>query len=252
MIPGFPDDPLRENPMNDEDKTANQLQPRKSGRLHPVFVTVAGGDDEQRAALKAVLNQINELDIQFVGVEATSGKRAERAVILMTILDRGNQDGWRRELRTRNPNQQFTSVVALVSDPSPASLRAALRAGADDVLGMPPVPEQAFHTLLRMSEQSRLGEGIHEKMVCSLVSVSGGVGVSHLTVSLALAIHRLFAKRTAIMELDLQAAPLAVLLNVEAEHTISELADPTTTIDSIRLESVLCKHESGLYWLEAQ
>ena len=32
-------------------------------------------------------------------------------------------------------------------------------------------------------------------MVCSLVSVSGGVGVSHLTVSLGLAMHRLYEKR---------------------------------------------------------
>ena len=40
----------------------------------------------------------------------------------------------------------------------------------------------------------------------------------------------------------LQAAPLAVLLNLEPEHSISELADPTSAIDSIRLESVLCKH----------
>jgi Flp pilus assembly CpaE family ATPase len=236
--------------MIDEGKTVNRLQPRRSGRLHPIFVTLAGGDDEQRAALKAVLSQINEFDIQYVGIEG-GGKRGERAVILMAILDEANQVGWRRELRARNANQQFASVVALVSNPSPASLRAALRAGADDVLGMPLVPDQAFHTLLRMSELSRREEGLHEKMVCSLVSVSGGVGVSHLAVGLALAIHRLFNKRTVILELDLQAAPLAVLLNVEPEHTISELADPTSTIDSIRLESVLCKHESGLYWLAA-
>src|SRR5260370_13977161 len=135
--------------MSDEGKTVNESQPRKSGRLRPILVTVAGGGDEQRAALKAVLSKINELDIQFVGAEG-GGKRGERAVILMAILDQANQDGWRRELRTRDANQQFASVVALVSNPSPGSLRAALRAGADDDLGMPPGPEQAFPTLLRM------------------------------------------------------------------------------------------------------
>ena len=41
------------------------------------------------------------------------------------------------------------------------------------------------------------------------------------------------------------------MLNQDPEHTISELADPTSSIDSIRLESVLCKHDSGLYWLAA-
>lgn len=109
---------------------------------------------------------------------------------------------------------------------------------------MPPIPEQAYHTLFRMSELSHRHEGARQKIVCSLVSVSGGVGVSHLTVSLGLAMHRLFEKRIGIVELDLQAAPLTVMLNQDPEHTISELADPTSSIDSIRLESVLCKHDS--------
>ena len=95
-------------------------------------------------------------------------------------------------------------------------------------LTMPPTPAQALHCLLRMSELKRRFDGVRDKTICSLVSVSGGVGVSYLTVNLALAFHRLFQKRTALVELDLQAAPLAVLLNLEPEHTISELADPTS------------------------
>ncbi len=154
-------------------------------------------------------------------------------------------------MRTRNHDGKFVSVIALINDDSSAALRAALRAGANDVLTMPPAPAQVLHSLLRMSELARLTRGSPDKMICSLTSVTGGVGVSYLTVNLALAFHRLFQKRTVIMELDLQAAPLAVMLNVEPEHTISELADPTSVIDSIRLESVLCKHESGLYWLAA-
>ncbi len=239
--------------MSDGIPTVNEAQPRKSGRLRPIHVALAGGDDVQRTALKLELSQINELDIEFVGEQArgAASKSSEQAPILMVILDGADEDGWRRQLRVCNPDGRYGSIVALVKDPSAPAVRAALRAGADDVLGMPPPAEDAFHTLLRMSELSHREAGIHEKLVCSLVSVSGGIGVSHLTVSLGLAVHRLFAKRTVLVELDLQAAPLAVLLNMEPEHTISELADPTSVIDSIRLESVLCKHESGLYWLAA-
>jgi pilus assembly protein CpaE len=234
-------------------KPADIKPARKSGRRMPVHVELAGGDDEQRSALQTVLSRIDELDIQFVSGTGAAGGAAStaKAVTLMLILDQRNQDVWRREVRSRNPNGRFAAVIALVSDPSPPALRAALHAGADDVLGMPPPPVELFHSLFRVSELSRRSEGLHDKMVCSLVSVCGGVGVSHLTVNLALALHRMFQKRTAIVELDLQAAPLAVLLNAEPEHTIGELADPTSVIDSIRLESVLCKHESGLYWLAA-
>jgi pilus assembly protein CpaE len=239
--------------MSDGIPTVNEAQPRKSGRLRPVRVALAGGDDLQQSALKVELSQINELDIQFVSEQARGAARksGEQAPILMVILDGADEDGWRRQLRVCNPDGRYGSIVALVKDPSAPAVRAALRAGADDVLGLPPPAQDAFHTLLRMSELSHRQEGIREKLVCSLVSVSGGIGVSHLTVNLGLALHRLFAKRTVLVELDLQAAPLAVLLNMEPEHTISELADPTSVIDSIRLESVLCKHESGLYWLAA-
>ncbi len=231
--------------------TPQENQPaRKSGRLRPLFVATAGGDDAQQAALKNALGQIKQLEINFVEEDA-QGRSGAASVILMLILDRDNPDGWRRELRRRNPDQRFESVIALLDDDSPIALRAALRAGADDVLEMPPDPDRAYHTLLRVSELSSRRDGAREKIVCSLVSVSGGVGVSHLSVSLALAMNRLFERRTVLMEMDLQAAPFAVLLNQDPEHSFSELADPTSTIDSIRLESVLCKHESGLYWLAA-
>jgi Flp pilus assembly CpaE family ATPase len=236
--------------MIEESKRQERAPARKSGRLHPICVAIAGGDEAQRGALTTALNQITELEIEFVGEDEVSAKRGSRAIILMLILDSDNSDTWRHELRKHNFDQRFSSVIALVNDDSPRA-RAALQAGVDDVLGMPPIPEQAYHTLFRISELSHRHEGARQKIVCSLVSVSGGVGVSHLTVSLGLAMHRLFEKRIGIVELDLQAAPLTVMLNQDPEHTISELADPTSSIDSIRLESVLCKHDSGLYWLAA-
>ncbi len=236
--------------MNQELKAPVQAPARKSGRLHPIHVVVAGGDEAQRSTLQEALNQISELEIDFIS-EEEAGRRGERGAILMLILDSAHPDYWRQEVRRHNFDRRFGAVVALLEDDSPNALRRALQAGADDVLGMPPAPGQAYHTLFRISELSHSREGLQEKMLCSLVSVSGGVGVSHLTVNLALAMHRLFEKRTGIVELDLQAAPLTVLLNQDSEHTIAELADPTSAIDSIRLESVLCKHDSGLYWLSA-
>lgn len=236
--------------MTEQVKVEEESSARKSGRLHPMVLVVAGGEESQRNAVRTVLAQIHGLEIEFVEEEAAA-KAGPGAAVLMLILDGAHPDSWRREVRRRNFDQRFAAVIALLSDDAPASLRTALRAGADDVLSLPPLPEQAYHSLLRASELSRRHHGVREKMVCSLVSVSGGVGVSHLAVNLGLAMHRLLEKRTALVELDLQPAPLAILLNQEPEHTISELADPTSAIDSIRMESVLCKHDSGLYWLAA-
>jgi pilus assembly protein CpaE len=48
-----------------------------------------------------------------------------------------------------------------------------------------------------------------------------------------------------------QADALAPMLDLTPVHTISDLTDPSTSIDSIRLESAICKHPSGLYLLGA-
>ena len=130
-------------------------------------------------------------------------------------------------------------------------IQAALRAGADDVLSLPPAPEDALRVLLRASEVRRRAERPDNKKICSLVSVSGGRGISSLTVCLGFAMRRLLDKHTALVDLDLQSAPLSVMLDVEPEHTIADLADPTSPIDSIRLESVMTKHDLGLALLAA-
>jgi pilus assembly protein CpaE len=84
-----------------------------------------------------------------------------------------------------------------------------------------------------------------------LVNIAGGAGSSSLAVALAFALRRLTGGQIALVDLGLQTSALAALLDIEPEHSISELVDPTSKIDSIRLESVLCVHESGLRLLAA-
>ena len=81
-------------------------------------------------------------------------------------------------------------------------------------------------------------------------SVAGDVGVSTLTAALGLASRRITQKRVALLDLGMQSGALAALLDLNPDHTLSELVDPSNTIDSIRLESSLATHSSGLYLLD--
>ncbi len=87
--------------------------------------------------------------------------------------------------------------------------------------------------------------------VISLASIVGGVGVSSIAVNLALALRYRLDKRVALIDLDLQTAALAVLLNLEPEQTIMPLCRLDKKLDSIQLEAVLTKHPSGVYLLAA-
>ncbi|MFZ0888729.1 MAG: hypothetical protein WA005_09770 [Candidatus Binataceae bacterium] len=159
------------------------------------------------------------------------------------------REEWPQRLAAHSGQNGRPFTIALVPDHAFDVSRAAIRAGADDVLPLPLDSDAMLRCLAKASELRKTDETDAAGAVCSIVSLSGGVGVTSLALGLGLCLRGRFEKKTVLVDLDLQAAPLAVLLNVEPEHTIAELADPTSAIDSIRLEGALSKTASGLYLL---
>ena len=92
----------------------------------------------------------------------------------------------------------------------------ALSAGANEVLFMPVDPVDLARSVWTVSEINR-GGGRASKAAYALVSVSGGVGVSSLTVALGLALRRLTQKQVALVDLGLQAASLSAILDLESD-----------------------------------
>ena len=222
----------------------------RRGRLR---VGLAGGNQALRLAVKEALAHIREIEMEIVdlGDELPISEIDTKLALVALILDPAERERWPGIFQFPHSNAPSPLMVAVLPDRTSDLIQAALRAGAEDVLSLPPVPEDALRVLLRASEVRRRAERPDKRRICSLVSVSGGRGISSLTVCLGFAIQRLLQKRTALVDLDLQGAPLSVLLDVEPEHTIADLADPTSPIDSIRLESVVTKHETGPLLLAA-
>jgi pilus assembly protein CpaE len=222
-------------------------EPTRSGRRTRLRIGLAGGSESQRIAVSGALAHVREIELEIVdlGDEQPVSQNDPKIALLALLLDAAEREQWPAMFRIPHLNGPLPLVVALLPDRSSDLIQAALRAGADDVLSLPPAPEDALRALLRASEMRRRVERPDDKKICSLVSVAGGRGTSSLAVCLGFAMQRLFDKRTALIDLDLQAAPLSVLLDVEPEHSIADLADPTSPIDSIRLESVVTKHNSG-------
>ncbi len=228
--------------------TAGQDGADRQGRpsRRPVLrVGLAGGSQAQRAAIKDVVVRVREVESEIVdlGDEQPNSAVDSKIGLLGLVLDPTDHAPWKLALQSGNGTSPFT--IALCADRSAELIELALRAGADDVLSIPPTYEDALRVLLRASEARRRADSPDQKKICSLVSVSGGRGTSSLTVCLGFATQQLLAKQAVLVDLDLQPAPLSVLLDVEPEHTIADLADPTSPIDSIRLESVLTKREAG-------
>ncbi len=228
--------------------------PRRA-RGNSFKVTLTGGSDAERTELRKALDALTELNLEIVEL-ATPPRRVQpdgaggAVHVLMFVLGE-DPELWGEELRPWIAVGGWALVAAVLSRRSAEFVRQALRAGAKEVLFLPLDPVDLARLLLKVSEEHRgAGEGVG-KGVYSLVSVAGGEGVSTLSVMLGLALLRVTGKKVALVDLGLQAGALGVLLDLDPPRTICELADPTSAIDSIRLEPVLCKHTSGLHLLGA-
>jgi len=177
---------------------------------------LAGGSASQRTAVKQVFTFIRELDVEIVDLgEAQPVTVGDPKIALLALLlDPVQQAHWHAILQLPHTSAPPPLMVALLADRSSELILAALRAGADDVLSLPPAPDDALRALLRAGEVRRRVERPDKKNICALVSMSGGRGISSLTVCLGFAVQRLLEKRAALVDLDLQAAPLSVLLDV--------------------------------------
>src|SRR5438132_7449558 len=194
---------------------------RPAGRRSLFRVGLAGGSHAQRAAVRDVIVRVGEVDIDVVGLgdEPPASDLDPKIVLLALLLDQTDQSTWPVLLQPSSSNGAPPLTIALFAERSSQLIQAALRAGAHDVLSLPPSHEDTLRALLRASEVRRRVDTPDQNKICSMVSMSGGRGISSLTICIGFALQRL-AKRSALVDLDLQAAPLSVLLDVDPEHTI--------------------------------
>lgn len=238
--------------MNSDQHNGNGLSTAHYRRRGSFNISLAGGSSAQRTALRESLAALTDLRIEMAEISAPgqAPPQSDAVRVLMIVLDE-DVDMWEEELRPWVLSHNWSQVTAVVARRTPESVRAALSAGANEVLFMPLDPVDLARSLWTVSEMNRSGGGRASKAAFALVSVSGGVGVSSLTVALGLVLRRLTQKQVALVDLGFQSAALAAILDLESIHSIGELADPTTSVDSIRLESATSKHASGLYLLSA-
>jgi pilus assembly protein CpaE len=215
-----------------------------------IGLVVAGSDAHQRDQVCKALRSITELRLEIHnqgGTEGESDKARSDRILLLILGD--DERLWDQEIAPWKEGNQ-SSVVAILPTRSAEAARIALRSGADEVIFLPLDGKELFPILVKLSE--RQGARISRRgFTLSFVGIGGGAGSSSLVVAVAFALRRLTGKQIALVDLGLQTSALAALLDLEPEHCITELADPTSKIDSMRLESVLCTHESGLRLLAA-
>ncbi len=229
----------------------------KSPKRHPVLkIRLVSEDGRYRSEVKQALLNISDLPIEITesspqpnSFEGTDPLNLNADVVMITL--NGNKAVSLGYLQAQAQACSRPVLVALLQERSSDLMRQVLAAGADEMLFLPLESDDVTRALLKVSESRKRLDRVEGGLVCSVVSLAGGVGVTTISGNLALAMRRESAKRVALVDLDFQRGGLAILLGVEPKETISLLTEPGKRLDSIQLEAALTKHDSGIYLLAA-
>lgn len=221
------------------------------GRRDCLRVHLVGEFERERAAVAAALGAVGDPPLETLESSplAVSDNVSEADVAMVIFNENTAASLSYLQVQAERPKRPV--LLALLSERSPALMRSALHAGADEVLFMPLDPEELTRELLKISENRRKTERVAGGRLYSIASLAGGVGVSSMSANLALALHCAMDRSAAVVDLDLQSGGLGVYLHLEPEQSIVALSEMARKLDSIKLESALTKHPSGIYLLAA-
>jgi pilus assembly protein CpaE len=145
-------------------------------------------------------------------------------------------------------------ILIVSSGGTQSMLEQALDADVADVLLLPQLVEnvvfairKATHT--RVRHQSS-GPGRNGKIV-TVFSPKGGTGKTVTATNLATAFAKFEAKKTLLLDLDLQFGDAAIMLGLEPDKTIYDLVVAPGELDTEKLAGYTTKHTSGVEVLPA-
>jgi len=199
----------------------------------------------------SVLNGLKEphLEVSQSEIGASSAAASDRIDVVMFVCGKDRPRPAPPAVTAHGGNPPVR--IGLMHERSPQAIREALRAGADEVLFLPLDHGDLARALLKLSEIRRSEEPAVTGKVISIVSVTGGAGVTTIAANCALALAHAAGKKVALVDLDFQSGDLAVALNIEPERTMRDLADSKLRLSSVQIEAVLTRHPSGVFLLGA-
>jgi pilus assembly protein CpaE len=142
-----------------------------------------------------------------------------------------------------------TALISAAQDASPDLILKSLRAGAREFLRIPISTEELRTVLSRISEFfTKQVEAPKKKgRMVSVFSSKGGCGTSFIATNLAAAT----AKKTVLVDLNLQAGDLPLFLGLESRYSIADMVEKRQRLDDDLVNSLVTPHSANLSLLAA-
>ncbi len=217
-------------------------------RLDQLRVELVGGDGHLVAEIKSLFAGLGAANVKIAEVDPAKLTEDHLHSDLSLVIFGSNEAASIGYLQAQGRHPHRPAMVAVLPAHSPAAMRRVLHAGADEVLILPLSASSLSRILARLgTEHHRMEHG----SISSLVSLSGGAGVTTLSGSLALALRYAFNQRVAIVDLNLQSGGLEAFLHVEPDRAIRPVTATRAEPGASAVEAALTRHTSGVCLLAA-
>jgi pilus assembly protein CpaE len=158
-----------------------------------------------------------------------------------------------RALRNEDPTLILIAVAEQVTS---ALLRAAMRAGVQEVIESPLTEEKIEEAIQQFANDfmkrrpaavtTTTDKARQEGQVIVVMSAKGGSGKTVTATNVALLLTRFVDRRVALVDADLQFGDVCLVLQLEPRFTLVNAAHEMHHLDPALLDSLLTEHPSGL------
>jgi pilus assembly protein CpaE len=185
------------------------------------------------------------------------------------VYGNGNGDPWDEGQRDAMPhvlalcldeNQQTSLPAILQALPakkppflvlSPSSdmelLRNAMQAGARDLLSPPYEAEALAARLIELAREGQAAKTENSARLIAFINAKGGSGASFLAANVAAALAGKRARKTMLLDFDIQFGGLPIYLNMNPSGGLIKALEFSDTLDSAALPGYVQVHNSGLH-----
>jgi len=231
--------------------------------LDMIKVLVAGAQEEEKESIVEALANVEYIsttdgaDTTEQVLEMLDQKHVD--VVLVNAYISGNGYKLTETIVDLYPE---VAVIIIERDLQEDTMRAAMFAGAKDVLLYPFTPAKLVDSIYRsyQSERKRRiaqhGKAPRQKkggrgQLITVFGTKGGVGKTFIATNLAVALAQKNSSRVVLVDLDLDFGNAALALNIIPQFTIADVVNEAAHLDQDLLESYLIPHRSGLKLLAA-
>lgn len=211
-----------------------------------VRVVVYDADNTSEGGLRALLDALGGVriveEVSEVGKLVPAVEKYSADLVLAN-LDVSTEEVL-KAVKVAEQQCSGTEFFAVSSVNDANLILTAMRSGFSEFVRLPEESSRLSEAIGAL--RRRTAEAGATGQIISVIGSAGGVGCTTLAVNLAVELADACGRDVALVDLDFQFGHVAMLLDLEIQHSIADLCGESKTIDERVIQKAAMQHKSGL------